>query len=165
MKMIKNIFYLSLLLLICGCSYLGGFEDLGEETVQEYNQKIETAKLQNNTLNSSNPGIAKALVDSINSLNQLQGELDLLQEDIDKINLDIENLSQDSNLDPETITYLNSLNELTLKSKKFVSSLYESTKIWDSYLSSQSYNPYEFTEINDTQLIDSVSKPLDAFTE
>lgn len=148
-------------LLFSACSSLGGLADEGSKSHAEFEQKI-----QNVSLNSSgnSTSIATALTDSLLALKNLQEELEYIEQEIDVINSNL-NQTRNQDLDQETLDYLNELNTLTEKSKEFVSSLYDSTKIWDSYLSSQSYNPRELEDLNSTELIDSIEEPLDVWVD
>jgi cell shape-determining protein MreC len=153
-----NIIFILFILLISGCSSLGGLADEGSKSQAEFENKIQNTSSLNETSNSSS--ISNALIDSINSLNNLQRELESLEVEIETINSNLENVSS-TEVDSETLVYLNELNALTEKSKKFVSALYDSTKIWDSYLSRQSFDPRELEDLNSTEFVDSLHKPLE----
>ena len=147
------------ILLLSACSSLGGLAQEGSKSQFEFEQKIQNVSL-NSSGNSSS--ITKALTDSLSALKNLQGELEYIEQEIDIINSNI-NQTKNQDSDQETLEYLNELNKLTEKSKEFVSSLYESTKIWDSYLSSQSYDPRELKDLNSTEFVGSIEKPLEVW--
>ena len=147
------------ILSLSACSSLGGLAQEGSKSQFEFEQKIQNVSL-NSSGNSSS--IAKALTDSLSALKNLQGELEYIEQEIDIINSNI-NQTKNQDLDQETLEYLNELNKLTEKSKEFVSSLYESTKIWDSYLSSQSYDPRELKDLNSTEFVGSIQEPLEVW--
>ena len=148
-------------LLLSACSSLGGLADEGSKSQAEFEQKI-----QNVSLNSSgnSTSIGNALTDSLLALKNLQKELEYIEAEIDVINSNL-NQTRNQEVDQETLDYLNELNTLTEKSKEFVSSLYDSTKIWDSYLSSQSYNLREIENLNSTEFVESIEKPLDVWVD
>ena len=147
------------ILSLSACSSLGGLAQEGSKSQFEFEQKIQNVSL-NSSGNSSS--ITKALTDSLSALKNLQGELEYIEQEIDIINSNI-NQTKNQDSDQETLEYLNELNKLTEKSKEFVSSLYESTKIWDSYLSSQSYDPRELKDLNSTEFVGSIEKPLEVW--
>lgn len=159
----QKIFLLSifLALFLSACSSLGGLADEGSKSQAEFEQKIQNVSI-NSTGNSSSLG--KALTDSLLALKSLQGELEYLEVEIDVINSNLKNVSNQE-LDSQTLAYLNELNKLTGKSKEFVSSLYESTKVWDSYLSSQSFDPWELEDLNSSEVTQSIEKPLEVWRE
>ena len=156
----KRFILIFFLVFLIGCSSLGGLADEGSKSQAEFENKVQNISNVNKSSNSSS--VASALVDSIAALHNLQTELEFLEGEIDSINQNLENVSS-GEVNSETLAYLNELNQLTEKSKKFVSSLYESTKQWDSYLSTQSYDPRELENLNSTEFIDSVEKPLDVW--
>jgi thiamine biosynthesis lipoprotein ApbE len=156
--------YILLLLIIfislSGCSSLGGLADEGSKSQQEFEITLENVSNKNISSNSSS--IATALIDSMAALNNLQKELGHLESEIDMINKNLENIPKNE-LNSDTLDYLNELNKLTEKSKSFVTSLYDSTKIWDSYLSRQSFDPRELEDLNSTEFSDSIQKPFEVW--
>lgn len=152
---------LVLSILLSACSSLGGLADEGSKSHAEFEQKIKNVSFNSS---SNSTSIATALTDSLLALKNLQEELEYIEQEIDIINSNL-NQTRNQDLDQETLDYLNELNTLTEKSKKFVSSLYDSTKIWDSYLSSQSYNVRELEDLNSTEVIDSIEEPLDVWVD
>lgn len=109
--------------------------------------------------------ISNDIKDTIDNLARLKTELDSLNKDIDNINIQIENMTKDANLDPQTIEYLNQLNELVFTSKDFVNALSKSTTTWDSMLTNINADKLNESEISINELSNSIIEPLDTFNK
>jgi len=156
----KNIIIIfSLLFLLSGCTYLEGMSGIN---IIDNQVLIEKKLTQNTQLEEDNITITNSIITAINNLNQLQSELDKLNKDIENISSNIENISSDSNLNAETVDYLNQLNILTQKSSMFVNELHKSTISWRSYLTRQNKTNLNFTD-DSQEIIDSVNNPLKVF--
>lgn len=157
-----------LLLTISGCK-IEGSGDLAKAETIKLNQNLAEKKLTANTsLEKQNITILSSLISTTQNLKQLQNELNNLNKEIDKINEGLENLSEEEleTIDENTLEYLNYLNSLTETSKEFTNSLFQSTYIWDNYLSNaiQNHNNLNFSKpINETVFIESFTEPLEAF--
>ena len=161
---------LATFLLVTGCK-IQGSGDLAKEETQKLNQNLAEKKLTSNTsLEEQNITILTSLITTTQNLKNLQNELNNLNKEIEKINSELENLSEDElkKLDKNTLEYLNYLNSLTETSKDFTSSLYDSTYIWDKYLSNaiENHNSLNFSKpVNKSIFVNSFVEPLEPFLE
>ena len=155
----KIVFVVLLLFLFSACDVLEGMKGLD---VNQSQVQIEKRLIENTTLEEQNITIKNSIVQAINNLARLQSELKKLNQSIENISINIDNVSNDTSLNAETLDYLNELSVLTEKSSVFVSSLYDSTRKWSSYLLRQNSSNLNFTD-DSTEIIDSVNKPLKAF--
>lgn len=159
--------FLTLILLLQGCTILEGSNTLAQEEFEKIEQKQIEELLTNGTpLQDQNITVQNSLLDSIKNLQRLNKELENLNSQIEIINSNINSInSTDSN---ELFSFLNTLNSLTENSKEFVRALRDSTLLWDNYLSSavQNSNELNFSkEVNETVFVESITKPLEAFKE
>jgi len=164
----KNIFFiLCLSLLFSSCSVLQGSSTVANNEYLHINQsQIENNLLENTSLKNQNLSLSSSLLVTLDNLKNLQKELDSLDLKINQINSDLAQIKEKNKNDDELVTYLDTLNDLTEKSKYFVVALRDSTVTWDSYLSTALIykDNLNFTKpVNETVFVDSVTNPLEAF--
>ncbi len=163
----KQIFYLIILLFfIPGCS-IQGSGNFADSQVLKINSQIKIQKhlIANTSLEDQNISIMSSLIMTINNLKRLQKELELLNSDIAIIQNNLEKTKNGVN-DNLTIDYLETLDGLTKKSMIFTKTLYNSTFIWDKYLSRQYQmkDNLNFSEKIDSKVfVDSIIEPVEVF--
>ncbi len=164
----KTFLVLIFLVFFAGCVSIDGVGDVASDHYENIDQSaIEKQLTKGTELEDDNLSVVKSIIEAAENLKRLQAEMESLQGQIEEVNMQLKELSENETLiiNEENREYLNYLNDLVESSMVFSSALRDSVYIWDSYLSSTDHDVTNIKDVNSSGLADSIINPMQSMAE